>query len=158
MTDLETFTPAEADEVFKGNDLPEAPLSINIGSYYKGFYVGWTRRTADPKVKGRVAEIKEFVEILIKNGYVPSWNPETNKASLGQQTPPAQASTAPQIDLSINGADGKGGVCPVHGTPLIWKTGISGPQSKTPGKPYAFWSCPTLNADGSYCKAGTQKK
>jgi hypothetical protein len=37
--------------------------------------------------------------------------------------------------------------CSVHGTPKIWKTGVS-----KAGKPYAFWACPTKNADGSFCK------
>lgn len=127
--------------------LPEAPLSINIGSYYKGFYVGWTRRSADGKVTPHVSGVKEFVEKLIEAGYVPSWNPETNKASLGENK-------GIGVDLSIDGEKGQGGVCPVHGTKLVWKTGIS----KTTGKNYAFWSCPTKNADGSYCNAGTQRK
>jgi len=54
---------------------------------------------------------------------------------------------APSVDLSTNAT------CPVHGTPLVWKAGTS----KTTGKPYGFWACPTKNADGSYCKAGGAK-
>lgn len=37
--------------------------------------------------------------------------------------------------------------CGVHGTQMKWLTGTS----KKTGKPYAFWSCPTKNADGSFC-------
>ena len=44
--------------------------------------------------------------------------------------------------------------CGIHGTPMVWKTG----NSKTTGKPYAFWSCPTRNADNSYCSYKPEKK
>ncbi len=40
-------------------------------------------------------------------------------------------------------------VCGVHGSTKVWIEGTS----KTTGKPYGFWSCPTKNADGSFCKA-----
>lgn len=36
--------------------------------------------------------------------------------------------------------------CPNHG-PMKWKEGVS----KTTGKSYAFWSCPTKMPDGSWC-------
>jgi hypothetical protein len=39
--------------------------------------------------------------------------------------------------------------CSVHGITKIWKEG----NNKETGKPYAFWSCPTKNADGSFCRA-----
>lgn len=38
--------------------------------------------------------------------------------------------------------------CGIHGTVMEWKTGVS----KTTNKPYAFWGCPSKNADGSFCK------
>jgi len=57
-------------------------------------------------------------------------------------------------DLSIDGEKGQGGKCPLHGSPLVWKTGTS----KTTNKPYAFWSCPTLNPDGTFCRAAAQRK
>jgi len=38
-------------------------------------------------------------------------------------------------------------VCAVHGVTMKWRSGTS----KTSGKPYAFWSCPEKNPDGSYC-------
>ena len=37
--------------------------------------------------------------------------------------------------------------CGIHGTEMNWRTGVS----KKTGKPYAFWSCPSKNADGSWC-------
>jgi hypothetical protein len=62
--------------------LPEAPLSINIGSYYKGFYVGWTKRSADREVSDKIKSIKRFVESLVDEGFEPSWNKQTSKAAL----------------------------------------------------------------------------
>lgn len=35
---------------------------------------------------------------------------------------------------------------------MNWKTGIGGPQSKKPGEPYAFWSCPQRDEYGNWCK------
>lgn len=137
------------DEVMgeETSNLPEAPLSITIGSYYKGFSVLWTRRSADTKVSPRVGEIKDFIGKLIEAGYMPSWNLETNKASLGENK-------GIGIDLSIDGEKGQGGVCPVHNVKLVYKSGIS----KKDNKPYAFWGCPEKLADGAFCKAGTQRK
>lgn len=45
-------------------------------------------------------------------------------------------------------------VCGVHGTTMSWKTGNykNNTQYHKIGDPYGFWSCPTKNADGSYCK------
>lgn len=57
------------------------------------------------------------------------------------------------IDLSIDGPKGQGGICPVHKTKLEWKAGTN----KTTGKPYGFWACTSKNADGSYCRAATQR-
>ena len=62
--------------------LPEAPLSINIGSYYKGFYVGWTKRSADDKVTDKVEGIKKFVDSLVIAGFMPSWNKQTSQEAL----------------------------------------------------------------------------
>lgn len=69
------------------------------------------------------------------------------------RTPAVVPSTAPQIDLSIAGVDGTGGTCPIHGTPLVWKAGTS----KTTGKAYGFWACPTKNADNSFCKGANKR-
>ena len=43
---------------------------------------------------------------------------------------------------------GQNPICGIHNTPMQWKTGVS---NKT-NKPYAFWSCPTRNPDGSFCQ------
>lgn len=39
-------------------------------------------------------------------------------------------------------------LCTVHNVNALWKTGVS----KTTNRPFAFWSCPQRNPDGSYCK------
>jgi hypothetical protein len=51
---------------------------------------------------------------------------------INEQTPPPQATP----------------VCGIHHTQAVWKTGVS----RKTGKPYAFWSCPTKNPDGSFCQ------
>ena len=40
-------------------------------------------------------------------------------------------------------------ICSLHKTASIWKTG----NSKSTGKPYAFWSCSQPPVNGEYCKA-----
>jgi len=40
-------------------------------------------------------------------------------------------------------------LCSVHGTKKVWRTGTS----KKTGEPFAFWACPTKNADGSFCRS-----
>ena len=54
-----------------------------------------------------------------------------------------------QQEQSLPGTpDGEAPICSTHGTKKVWKTGRS-----QAGKDYAFWACPTKNADGSFCKA-----
>ena len=132
------------DEIFQDSKLPEAPMSTHIDAYFKGFHVGFTIRSEKNDVIP-AAKSAAVIEQLIVTGYKPSWNVQTNDANIPQPTP--------QVDLSIDGPTGQGGTCPVHGTKLVWKSGTS----RTTNKPYAFWSCPSLNADGSFCNAASKR-
>ena len=146
MTNLTDQDIKDINETFAESvPLPEAPMSTHIDAYYKGFHVGFTIRSEKNDVIP-AAKSAAVIEQLISTGYKPSWNVQTNDANTPQ--PIAQA-----VDLSIDGPAGQGGKCPVHGTPLVWKSGIS----RTTNNPYAFWSCPTLNADGSFCRAASKK-
>jgi len=111
-------------------ELPEAPVSITVRGYYKGFSVLITKRNAEGNIE--LDKIIKAVDNMVEKGFKPSWNETTNSGV--RVLPEAPKTPAP--------------TCGIHGTPMAWKSGIS----KSSGKPYAFWSCPTKNADGSYCK------
>lgn len=139
------------DDIKKIEDslVPEVNSWTSMDLYYKGFHI---KKSFPENISDK--DLIETIESLIEKGFKPSWNDETTQKALAPQTPAIKDYTAPQVDLSIDGESGQGGKCPVHGTPLVWKAGTS----KTTGNPYAFWSCPTKNADGSYCSAGTKRK
>ena len=118
------------EELEKKQELPEAPISITVRGYYKGFSVLITKRNATGEVE--LNKIMKAIDNMVGKGFKPSWNETTNSGV--RVLPEVPATPAP--------------TCGVHGTPMVWKTGIS----KSTGKPYAFWSCSTKNADGSYCK------
>ena len=90
-------------------DLPEAPMSIHIDSYFKGFHVGTTIRMTDNTIVP-VSRIMSVINGFMTNGFQPSWNIETNNA----HSTPVQATTsqpvAPQTSV---------GACPKCGKPLI---------------------------------------
>ena len=157
-------------EALPPTENPEAPQSGNVTGYFNGFSIQITCR--DPKVELQplVKKMSETATYMSSLGFLPSWNDQTNEAFRSKSTNgasipvspvlPPVANPTPMPDLTIDGDKGQGGVCPVHGTKLVWKTGISKTKKNADGsfKPYAFWSCPTLNADGSFCKAGSQRK
>ena len=116
-------------------------------SYYKGFHIQIPYYSDNTSFKLIAEGVKDNIDALIDLKFEPSWNKETTKQALAIETPAVAPVAAPSVDLSTNAT------CPVHGTPLVWKAGTS----KKTGKAYAFWSCPTKNADGSYCQAATQK-
>lgn len=135
---------AEINEILEAGDeariaeeskpvLPEAPLSIHIDAYYQGFHIGFTKRSDEESVSNQVDGVTKLIQSLISKGFEPSWNKETTNGHLKKAEPQAPSQQAP--------------TCGIHGTQMVWKQGVS----KTTNKPYAFWTCPTKNADGSYC-------
>lgn len=72
----------------------EAPMSVNVTAYYKGFSMQVTQRSRDVDVKPLVTEQMELINWLIEQGCKPSWNDETNNKHGGstsqQTTPPAE--------------------------------------------------------------------
>lgn len=121
----------EKDEV-----LPEAPAVANIKVWIKGYGVMFTVR--GEKMLDVVQKATTLVYAAISHGWKNRWDdpPAPGNVILPQPTSP-QAST-----------------CGVHGTVMVWKTGVS----KTSQKPYAFWACNTKNADGSFCQYRPEKK
>lgn len=120
----------DRDDVFK--TLPEAPLSIHIDSYFKGFHIGFTKRSDETRVSTQVDGVTKLIEDLISKGFECSWNKETSNGHLKPQEIKSET---------------KAPVCGIHGTEMVWKSGIS----KKTNQPYGFYSCPTRNADQSYC-------
>jgi hypothetical protein len=108
----------------------EAPASVTIRGYYKGYSVLVTNRNAGVDVYPIVEKMIKAIDWMEQNGFKPSWNDTP-----AQQPLPIVDPNAPK--------------CSVHNVPMKWITGIS----KTTGKNYAFWSCPSKNQDGTYCKA-----
>ncbi len=60
--------------------LPEAPASITVKGYYKGFSVMITKRNAEGKAE--IDKITIAIENMIAKGFKPSWNEDTNGKTL----------------------------------------------------------------------------
>lgn len=90
--------------------LPEAPLSIHIDTYFKGFHAGITIRSSE---NGSLptSKIVNSIESLIQMGFKPSWNEETNNVHQIQQAPVLSQPMTPQP------MQGNLGVCPKCGAP-----------------------------------------
>ena len=133
QSDTPNIDPVEVEESVRGmEELPEAPLSLHIDAYYKGFHTGITIRSGDnTKVPG--SKIKGLIDSLIASGFEPSWNTDTNAVHSNGHTLPAVPSV----------------ICGVHGMPMkLIPAGIS----KKTNKAYnAFYVCESLNADGTKC-------
>lgn len=146
MTQDEQLMNDAIEEATKGEpmkaELPEAPMSINIRGYYKGFSVQLTKRLDENSLELQIPRVVGVIQKMIEYGYKPSWNEDTNGKTLAPQTP----ATAPQVALQATPASSP--VCGIHRTPMVWKTGIS----KKTGKPYAFWSCAQKDINGDYCQ------
>jgi hypothetical protein len=112
--------------------MAEAPQSIHVDAYYKGFHAGFTIRKESNKSVA-VEQTQNLIEALVEQGWLPSWNAETN----GHVTTPVKV-------------DPNAPICEVHNKPMTLKpAGVS----KTTNKPYpAFWACSERMPDGSFCR------
>ena len=113
--------------------LPESPASANIRFWIEDYSVQLTMR--DMEVNPLVEKITKMINIAKERGWKPTWDKGT----------PVTVPVAPVTPQS------QSLVCPVHGTVMVLKpAGVS----KSTNKPYPpFWSCPSKNADGTYCKS-----
>ena len=90
--------------------LPEAPISIHVDSYLDGFHVGWTKRLDGDNLSEQVAGMGAFIKKLKDEGYMPSWNAETNaKVQNGSSATPTESEYT----------------CPKCGAVAIRKTGLT---------------------------------
>jgi len=120
-------------------DLQEAPASATVHMWDKdNFGVLFTIRDMDARMLfGRVTN---FIKVAKLEGWKPDWK---------------NGEVEPERVLNSQAAANKPApMCSIHGTPMVWKSG----QSKKTGKPYAFWSCETKLADGSFCNGKPMEK
>lgn len=79
---------ADYTEPMATSYMPEAPLSIHIDAYYKGFHTGVTiRKTDNSSIP--VTSVISAIDSLIEKGFKPSWNEETNAKVNGNGKPVA---------------------------------------------------------------------
>ena len=122
----------DALDNFNTPDMAEAPQSIHVDAYYKGFHAGFTIRKESNK-SVEVDSTTRLIDSLIERGWLPSWNTETN------------SKVKPPVAVDPNAP-----ICEIHNKPMTLKpAGIS----KTTNKPYpAFWACGERMPDNSYCR------
>lgn len=94
----------------------EAPKSLNIRAYYKGFSVQFTKRNDDEDLTPFVQQAQDLIDDLIVRSWNPSWNEQTNeKVSTVQSTPKLtpQVTTGTQKSVLANAS------CPIHNVPML---------------------------------------
>lgn len=149
MTD---FTVDEIDEALglsnenntePKTDLPEAPASVSVKAWYRGYGVMFTMR--HDNANALLDRTTRFIDYVESKGWKNVWD----------EKPVTLPTTVVKTDTSISEVP----TCGVHGTPMSWKTGSYKETTAyhKAGDQYAFWSCPAKNADGSYCKFKPKK-
>lgn len=93
----------------------ESPASVTIKGYYKGYSVLITNRDPEVAVAPLLAKAINGINWMVENGFLPSWNTDTNAKVNGKtvQSAPAKVET----DLPI---------CPVHNKLMKERTGADG--------------------------------
>ena len=75
----------EAVEDIFGKNYPEAPASMNVTAYYKGYKVQLTQRDPNVPLNKHMANAMTAINWMVENGFKPSWADDTNKQN-GQST------------------------------------------------------------------------
>lgn len=112
--------------------LPESPASLNIKFWAAGYGVMLTMRAKT--VHDVLVQFQQILPFIQQAGYKNVWDKEPVIERVLPAVKPNESVLSPR--------------CGIHGSYMEWKTGVS----KKTGKPYAFWSCPIKNADGTWCK------
>ena len=68
----------------KEHELPEAPISITIKGYYKGFSVLLTKRLDERELTPQIVGVMAVIDNMINKGFQPSWNTDTNAKVNGE--------------------------------------------------------------------------
>lgn len=135
----------------------ESPVSLTIQGYYRGFSILITKRDAETKAQPLIEQSMEAIDYMVKLGIKPSWNPETNKAALGEERA-VESNPMPSEDSSMEFPEEerdrdsivRPGWCAIHRIKMYEKEGQYG----------KYWS--HGNRETGYCngkgfkKAGTK--
>lgn len=117
-----------AEELFEeepkeNGNLPEAPTSITVRGYYKGFSVLITKRNATNKVE--LKRIIQAIDNMVEEGFKPSWKDE----------PEPKKDKDPDW-ITKTDEEPKTKTCLECGGTAEFRTGVS-----KAGKRYAGWFC-----------------
>lgn len=105
----------------------EAPISVNIKAYYKGFGLQITKRDPEEKASPLLKQAMETIDWMVEHDFKPSWNEDTNK-SQEQGSSPAKVLTSVKKECATCGAE------------AVERKGVS-----KSGKPYHGIFCSTQN-------------
>jgi hypothetical protein len=114
--------------------LPEAPISITVMAYLRGFQVLITRRMGEQAVLSQIPGVVALIKGLEEAGFEPARG--------------CLPLTLSNVESKERGKEKENPICAIHHKPMAWREGIT----KQTGKHYAFWSCTERNSDGSFCK------
>lgn len=113
--------------------LPEAPISITIMAYLRGFQVLITRRMGEQSILSQIPGVVTLISKLEEAGFEPA---------RGAQP------VLPNAETRETGKESVNPICAIHHRPMVWREGVT----KETGRHYAFWACTEKNPDGSFCK------
>jgi hypothetical protein len=77
----------------------ESPQSQSVVAYYKGFSVTVTKRDPNAKIKPLIDDAMVEIDYMIEQGFLPSWNTETNNTHLSPEKTAVSHPTSPQARL-----------------------------------------------------------
>jgi hypothetical protein len=120
-------------EATEKQQLPEAPISLTIMAYYKGFQVLITRRTGEQPILSQIPGVVALINKLEEDGFEPV------RMNLPSALPSAEYREA--------GTEREIPICADHKIGMVWREGTN-----KSGGHYAFLACPVKNSDGSFCK------
>lgn len=116
----------------------EAPESLHIDAYYKGFHVGLTKRSATAQIKPYIDDAILAIDHMITKGFVPSWNSETNKSFTPE---PVKATITREPVVQVETDEN---ICPIHKVPMKQRT--------IPGSGGMWYDHRRKNAEGEWEK------
>lgn len=115
-------------EAVEKSQLPEAPISFTVLTYFSEFQVLITRRMGDQPILSQLPGLVALIQKLEELGFKPY------RAS--------QPTVLPTTEVKEIGKEIVAPICAVHNMSMVQRQGTYG----------KFWACPVKNPDGSWCK------
>lgn len=126
------------DAIDETTVLPEAPESLHIDAYYKGFHFGITKRSRTARIMPYIDDAIAAIEYMLTKDCKPSWNDQTNNTYENKRDPdprwirePIEQTERPSRTVVPGGRVNKDD-CPHDGG---WTEEIS-QSEKNPGRHY----------------------